>query len=157
MFRRLRTLSTPSYTLSVSSPSPFLSTVVAMLARRSLARLAAQQPALGAAPSGARNMATLRELELRLKSVRNIEKITKVCLCYTPVVAYLESRNLRMRGDFLWCIRASIVHEDDCVHEVGQGPACHAERQGVWCCQQRCVSYAICTRKFNLTIHHHPP
>jgi F-type H+-transporting ATPase subunit gamma len=26
-----------------------------------------------------RNMATLREIELRLKSVRNIEKITKVC------------------------------------------------------------------------------
>jgi len=45
-----------------------------MLARRSLARTAA---ALGAASSGARNMATLREIELRLKSVRNIEKITK--------------------------------------------------------------------------------
>ncbi|KAF9531092.1 ATPase, F1 complex, gamma subunit domain-containing protein [Crepidotus variabilis] len=48
-----------------------------MLARRSLARAAAQPAALGAAPSGARNMATLREIELRLKSVRNIEKITK--------------------------------------------------------------------------------
>lgn len=33
---------------------------------------------LGAAPAAARNMATLREIELRLKSVRNIEKITKV-------------------------------------------------------------------------------
>ncbi|KAL7284793.1 hypothetical protein ACG7TL_002100 [Trametes sanguinea] len=33
--------------------------------------------ALGAAPTTARNMATLREIELRLKSVRNIEKITK--------------------------------------------------------------------------------
>ncbi|KAH9474424.1 ATP synthase subunit gamma, mitochondrial [Psilocybe cubensis] len=46
-----------------------------MLARRSLARAAvvAQPAALGAA----RNMATLREIELRLKSVRNIEKITK--------------------------------------------------------------------------------
>ncbi|PPQ92014.1 hypothetical protein CVT25_004871 [Psilocybe cyanescens] len=46
-----------------------------MLARRSLARVAAvaQPPAFGAA----RNMATLREIELRLKSVRNIEKITK--------------------------------------------------------------------------------
>lgn len=31
------------------------------------------------APPLARNMATLRELEMRLKSVRNIEKITKVC------------------------------------------------------------------------------
>ena len=48
-----------------------------MLARSTL-RLAAQPPALGAAPAGARNMATLREIELRLKSVRNIEKITKV-------------------------------------------------------------------------------
>ena len=49
-----------------------------MLVRQSVARLAAQTTPLGAAPSGARNMATLRELELRLKSVRNIEKITKV-------------------------------------------------------------------------------
>ena len=45
-----------------------------MLARQSVVRLASQT----AAPSGARNMATLRELETRLKSVRNIEKITKV-------------------------------------------------------------------------------
>ncbi|KAF8802028.1 ATP synthase F1 gamma [Phlegmacium glaucopus] len=48
-----------------------------MLARRSLARAVAQPAALGAAPTNARNMATLREIELRLKSVRNIEKITK--------------------------------------------------------------------------------
>ncbi|KAI0027197.1 ATP synthase F1 gamma [Vararia minispora EC-137] len=48
-----------------------------MLARRSVIRLATQPAPLGVAPSGARNMATLRELELRLKSVRNIEKITK--------------------------------------------------------------------------------
>lgn len=48
-----------------------------MLARRTLARIPAQQAILGAAPQNARNMATLRELELRLKSVRNIEKITK--------------------------------------------------------------------------------
>ncbi|KAI0058478.1 ATP synthase F1 gamma [Artomyces pyxidatus] len=47
-----------------------------MLSRQTVARLAAQ-PSLAAAPSSARNMATLRELELRLKSVRNIEKITK--------------------------------------------------------------------------------
>ncbi|KAG6853431.1 hypothetical protein C0991_004431 [Blastosporella zonata] len=44
-----------------------------MLARHALAR--ASQVA--AAPSGARNMATLREIELRLKSVRNIQKITQ--------------------------------------------------------------------------------
>ncbi|KAF9258041.1 ATP synthase F1 gamma [Marasmius fiardii PR-910] len=49
---------------------------MSMLARRSVARVVAQ-PSLLAAPSGARNMATLRELEIRLKSVRNIEKITK--------------------------------------------------------------------------------
>ncbi|KIK96895.1 hypothetical protein PAXRUDRAFT_272556 [Paxillus rubicundulus Ve08.2h10] len=49
-----------------------------MLATRSVARLAAQQShQLGSAPKNARNMATLREIELRLKSVRNIEKITK--------------------------------------------------------------------------------
>ncbi|KAF8961841.1 ATP synthase F1 gamma [Flammula alnicola] len=48
-----------------------------MLARRSLARVVAQPAALGAAPVNARNMATLREIELRLKSVKNIEKITK--------------------------------------------------------------------------------
>ncbi|KZT04925.1 ATP synthase F1 gamma [Laetiporus sulphureus 93-53] len=48
-----------------------------MLARQSLGRLTTQSRVLGAAPTGARNMATLREIELRLKSVRNIEKITK--------------------------------------------------------------------------------
>jgi F-type H+-transporting ATPase subunit gamma len=32
---------------------------------------------MGSTPQNARNMATLREIELRLKSVRNIEKITK--------------------------------------------------------------------------------
>lgn len=44
-----------------------------MLARSTLA-LRSKAPAVGAT----RNMATLREIELRLKSVRNIEKITKV-------------------------------------------------------------------------------
>lgn len=49
-----------------------------MLARQSLVRAATRASAsAGAAPSQARNMATLREIELRLKSVRNIEKITK--------------------------------------------------------------------------------
>jgi F-type H+-transporting ATPase subunit gamma len=47
-----------------------------MFARRTVARVVAQ-PSLLAAPSNARTMATLREIELRLKSVRNIEKITK--------------------------------------------------------------------------------
>jgi len=49
-----------------------------MLSRRSVARLVAQPSHFGAPPQSARNMATLREIELRLKSVRNIEKITKV-------------------------------------------------------------------------------
>jgi F-type H+-transporting ATPase subunit gamma len=48
-----------------------------MLARQTIARMASQPSLLGAAPSAARNMATLREIEMRLKSVRNIEKITK--------------------------------------------------------------------------------
>jgi len=47
-----------------------------MLARRTLARVGSQ-PSVLVVPPNARNMATLRELELRLKSVRNIEKITK--------------------------------------------------------------------------------
>ncbi|TFK73135.1 ATP synthase F1 gamma [Pluteus cervinus] len=50
---------------------------MSMLARQSILRAAAQGQHLGAAPTNARNMATLREIELRLKSVRNIEKITK--------------------------------------------------------------------------------
>ena len=46
-----------------------------MLARQVLVRSAAAAPLR---PFGApRNMATLREIEMRLKSVRNIGKITK--------------------------------------------------------------------------------
>ena len=52
--------------------------ILPMLARRSVARLVAQPSPSGASPQSTRNMATLREIELRLKSVRNIEKITKV-------------------------------------------------------------------------------
>ncbi|KAH9968162.1 ATP synthase F1 gamma [Russula dissimulans] len=48
-----------------------------MLARRSVTRLVAQPSPFAAQPQSTRNMATLRELELRLKSVKNIEKITK--------------------------------------------------------------------------------
>jgi len=48
-----------------------------MLARRSLSRITVQPSPLAAAPPNSRNMATLREIELRLKSVKNIEKITK--------------------------------------------------------------------------------
>ena len=41
---------------------------------------AAAKASSAQAPPLARNMATLKELEVRLKSVRNIEKITKVCI-----------------------------------------------------------------------------
>jgi len=47
-----------------------------MLARTALRPALVAQPIIAA--SQARNMATLREIELRLKSVKNIEKITKV-------------------------------------------------------------------------------
>lgn len=47
-----------------------------MLARTALRPALVAQPMIAA--SQARNMATLREIELRLKSVKNIEKITKV-------------------------------------------------------------------------------
>ncbi|KAH8997950.1 ATP synthase F1 gamma [Lactarius akahatsu] len=48
-----------------------------MYARQAVVRLAARPSSAGVVPQTARNMATLREIELRLKSVRNIEKITK--------------------------------------------------------------------------------
>jgi hypothetical protein len=57
--------------------SSSLSVQMSLLAR-SVLRAASQQPAV-VVPAQARNMATLREIELRLKSVKNIEKITKVC------------------------------------------------------------------------------
>ncbi|KZT54976.1 putative ATP3-F1F0-ATPase complex, F1 gamma subunit [Calocera cornea HHB12733] len=50
---------------------------MSMLARAARPSLGRITPAVGAAPAAARNMATLREIELRLKSVKNIEKITK--------------------------------------------------------------------------------
>ena len=82
-----------------------------MLARSSLTRATAVAPAaLGRAPAGARNMATLREIELRLKSVRNIEKITKVY-------------------HFSVCMECAlifhVVHENDCLDEAGEGAARH--------------------------------
>ena len=90
-----------------------------MLARRSLVRATAQPTLLGAAPSNARNMATLREIEMRLKSVKNIEKITKVSI--TP-----------------WCLWADLyidtrwaVHENDCVHKACQGSESFEQRQRV--------------------------
>jgi len=60
-----------------------------MFARQALVRAASRAPQSGAAPAGARNMATLREIELRLKSVRNIEKITKVRWSLASLSVYL--------------------------------------------------------------------
>ena len=80
-----------------------------MLARRSLARIPVQQSVLGAAPQNARNMATLREIELRLKSVRNIEKITKVRV-WRGFCAFSGSMSH---------LGTHIVDEDDCFDTVG--------------------------------------
>jgi hypothetical protein len=78
-----------------------------MLARRPLARLASQPSPLGAAPKSARNMATLREIELRLKSVRNIEKITKVSRHFV-FMSFVRLDH--------GCLLFYVVHENDCFH-----------------------------------------
>lgn len=62
-----------------------------MLARRTLTRVVTQPSPLGAAPPNARNMATLREIELRLKSVRNIEKITKVRMVFGSMRSHMSN------------------------------------------------------------------
>ena len=98
-----------------------------MLARRTLGRIASQPTALGAAPSQARNMATLREIELRLKSVRNIEKITKVCFPLVNAAKYPIT------------LFYPTVHENDCFDKTREGAARYAGRQGLRTCQQRCV------------------
>jgi hypothetical protein len=90
-----------------------------MLARRSVARLVAQPSPLGALPQSARNMATLREIELRLKSVRNIEKITKVSKRSPELNAQIA-----IYGHVL-------VHENDCVYQARQGTACNADWEAV--------------------------
>ena len=67
-----------------------------MLARTALRPALVAQPMI--ATSQARNMATLREIELRLKSVKNIEKITKVRYDVEelgekwPIIMYNHSR-----------------------------------------------------------------
>ena len=94
-----------------------------MLARRSIARAAvAHPPALGAAPAGARNMATLREIELRLKSVRNIEKITKV--------------GATSSGEYLYLTVFRAVDENDCVQQTCKGPEGHGGRKELRYCKQ---------------------
>jgi hypothetical protein len=93
--------------------------ILSMLARRSVARLVAQPSPSGASPQSTRNMATLRELELRLKSVRNIEKITKV----SRRSPELDTR-IMIYGHVL-------VHENDCVYQTRQSTACYAEWKAV--------------------------
>jgi hypothetical protein len=99
---------------------PLSSPLFPMLARKSLARLVAQPSPLGAVPQGARNMATLRELELRLKSVRNIEKITKV-----------SNRPRQPNARIVTYCRV-IVHENDCLYQARKSTACYAKREAVW-------------------------
>ena len=108
-----------------------------MFARQSVARLAAQQAHRH--PQNARNMATLREIELRLKSVRNIEKITKV-------------------GRFLvlWDgveLLSGVVDEDDCVHQTRKGAARHECRQRIRHRQLGCVPLIHPHRPRPLTRH----
>ena len=80
-----------SRTTSATLYHSFLTT---MLSRQAFARAAT--PAMArAAPAGARNMATLREIEMRLKSVRNIEKITKVCHACRGWVLHNVHRHVR--------------------------------------------------------------
>ena len=94
-----------------------------MFARQAVARLVAQPSSSGVAPQAARNMATLREIELRLKSVRNIEKITKV------------SKRVPKSSSRLVIDLRVLVHENDCLHETCKSPARHAEWEAVWHCQ----------------------
>ena len=94
-----------------------------MFARQAAARLVAQPSSSGVVPHAARNMATLREIELRLKSVKNIEKITKV-----------SKRVLKSGARVLIDLRV-LVHENDCFHETCKSPARHADWEAVWHCQ----------------------
>ena len=85
-----------------------------MLSRQALTR-AAQPVVARAAPSGARNMATLREIEMRLKSVRNIEKITKVRVLFKSGEHYV-----------LLVLMRALVHENDRLDQTRKGAARHA-------------------------------
>ncbi len=96
-----------------------------MFARQVVARLVAQPSHLCVAPQAARNMATLREIELRLKSVRSIEKITKV------------SRTLSKSSERIVIYRCVLVHENDRLYKTFKSPACHAEWETIRHCQLR--------------------
>ena len=64
-------------------------------------------------------MATLREIELRLKSVRNIEKITKV-----------SRRSPELDARILICCHV-LVYENDCIYQARQSSTCYAEWEAV--------------------------
>jgi F-type H+-transporting ATPase subunit gamma len=99
-----------------------------MLSRTVRPTLAAATGAIQNAQA-ARNMATLREIEIRLKSVRNIEKITKVDLTYgysSEMLIYIP------------------VDENDCLDALEQSSACDGYCQGVRQSQQWCVNPHKC-------------
>lgn len=134
----------------------------------------AARPAMAALNSAARagfhssaaQAAPLREIEQRVKSVRNIEKITKVGFTRTPTVNMhynaafdththklslplslsLISPKARLLTPtelvaFSTCaatlIPPTTVDEDDCFHQAQQGSACHGCCQGLRSGQQR--------------------
>lgn len=130
---------------SVNSSKPFSSlssssSSMSLLAR-SVLRTAAQQP-VAAAPAQARNMATLREIELRLKSVRNIEKITKVCPTSSKIMGYTAN--------------ACSVDENDCFYQTCKGSEGNASWQAIRYCQRGYVPniltrsrlFQLCPRGF---------
>jgi F-type H+-transporting ATPase subunit gamma len=61
-----------------------------MLARSTLRATARVGSVTVSAPSNERGMATLRELEMRLKSMKNMEKITKVRVLINIISALYE-------------------------------------------------------------------
>lgn len=77
---------------SIPHPLSFPFTITSSVIYTMLSR--AVRPAVNAAAHiqapAQRNMATLREIEMRLKSVRNIEKITKVSPYHVCGYAYLQ-------------------------------------------------------------------
>jgi hypothetical protein len=107
-----------------SLPPRFPPYIPLMFARPLARATATRSVPLAAAPANARNMATLREIELRLKSVKNIEKITKVSF-----TGFAEKQEACADDDSL------VVHENDCFHQAGKGTESYASWKGVRYCQ----------------------
>lgn len=136
-------------------------TTMAMLPRAARPAMAALNSAVRAGfHSSAAQAAPLREIEQRVKSVRNIEKITKVGFTRTPTVnmhcnaafdTYTHTLSLSHQSEsrlltptelvaFSTCAATLIrptVDEDDCFHQAQQGSACHGCCQGLRSGQQR--------------------